>query len=450
MNHHWIEVFRYEVRQMLRRKAYLFMTFVVPVLAVAAFMGYRAIQESTTDDEAPQNPLTQQAETNGNGIAIGYVDLTLSQAFPPPDSYPAPEGGCAVSEADRDLDPAIIIKRLGSPYCVGRDMAYYSSLDNGKDALRAGEIDVLYVIEPDYLETGSVSSYLEGFSIEAAESNDQFDSYLLASLLQDADPATFERLYLRLRNPAAIMTHRLGSTGEAETSNQNQDFVVVYAFGLIMMLSLFWGGGYLMQSVVQEKESRIIEIILSSVPPTPLLLGKVLAMGLLSLLQVAMLLGAFVIIGSQIGEIVDALGNIEISTRTLVITAVYFVLGFLMFGSLMAAIGAMTASVRESQNLVTVVTLPSAIPFFFLQIFIDNPNGMLPKVLSFIPLTAPLSMVMRVANTTVPLGEILLSIALLIVGVAVSIWFAGRLFRVNTLLRGNTPKIKDIPTLLRG
>jgi ABC-2 type transport system permease protein len=217
-----------------------------------------------------------------------------------------------------------------------------------------------------------------------------------------------------------------------------------------MMLSVFWGGGYLMQSVVQEKESRIIEIILSSVRPTPLLLGKILAMGLLSLLQVATLAGTFILIVSQAGNLSAAVGNVHIGAGTVVVLVVYFLLGFLLFGSLMAAIGALTTSVRESQNLVAVVTLPAAIPYFFLAIFTEEPNGPLAVILSLFPLTAPLSMVMRVSAATVPVFQLVLGVVLLALAVAFAIWLAGRVFRVNVLLMGNMPKLRDIPRLIRG
>jgi ABC-2 type transport system permease protein len=217
-----------------------------------------------------------------------------------------------------------------------------------------------------------------------------------------------------------------------------------------MMLSVFWGGGYLMQSVVQEKESRIIEIILSSVRPTPLLLGKILAMGLLSLLQVATLAGTFIFIVSRAGNLSDAVGNVHISAGTVVVLVVYFLLGFLLFGSLMAAIGALTTSVRESQNLVAVVTLPAAIPYFFLAVFAEEPNGPLAVILSLFPITAPLSMVMRVSAATVPVFQLVLGVVLLSLGVAFAIWLAGRVFRVNVLLMGNMPKLRDIPRLIRG
>jgi len=105
---------------------------------------------------------------------------------------------------------------------------------------------------------------------------------------------------------------------------------------------------------------------------------------------------------------------------------------------------------RESQNYVTFVTLPAALPFFFLSLFAEEPNGTIATVLSIFPLTSPLSMIMRASVTTIPTGQLALSIGLLVLTVIFVIWLAGRLFRVNTLLMGNMPKLRDIPTLIRG
>ncbi|MCL4237740.1 MAG: ABC transporter permease [Anaerolineae bacterium] len=451
---HWLEVFRYEVRQQFRRKSYLFITFGVPILALVIFFGYQAYRDLTADDEKAPAPIT---EVNEQRQSIGYVDQTPDGLFPSPASYP--EVACEPSASEMEaLNPeqalsqarSQLVKRISSPYCLHTVITPYPSLDEGQAALEAGDIDALYAIPPDYVETGAISAYVSVFSIEAQGTEGLMRDFLLRSLLINVDAPDYEALYLRLRNPAVISESRLTEAGAAEETREYQNFLLVYAFGLLLMLSVFWGGGYLMQSVVQEKETRIIEIMLSSVRPSALLLGKILAMGLLSLLQLGMLAGTFVIIASQAGNLVESLGDITVGAGTLVLLVVYFVLGFLLFGSLMAGIGALSTSVRDSQNLVTIVTLPAAIPFFFLTIFVEEPNGTLAVALSLFPITGALSMVMRIAIIDVPLIQLVLSLVLQVLGIAFAIWLAGRLFRVNTLLMGNMPKLRDLPRLVRG
>jgi ABC-2 type transport system permease protein len=444
---HWFEVFRFELRQQFRRKGYLFITFIVPALAIVIFWAYQLYQDLTEDDSGGETQ-TVLSDENEADQTVGYVDQTPNRLFPAPASYgevdctPQPLDGESASET---------AKRVLSPGCWSGSIIYYADLESGEQALDDGDIDALYVIEPDYVETGDVSIYISGFSIEAAESEGLMSNYMVRSLLHDLTPEDFVMYYGRLLFPANINSQQITETGETtEAEDEGQNYATIYAFGLAMMFSLLWGGGYLMQSAVQEKESRIVEIIVSSVRPTALFLGKILAMGALSLLQIAILMGTLVYLGSQVGDIISGLDNIDIAPFKFAIIAIYFVLGFLFFGSMMAAIGAISTSVRESQNFVVFVTLPAAIPFFFLTIIAEEPNGSFATTLSLIPFTSALTMTMRLTITDVPAGEVALSLALLVAGVVFVIWLSGRLFRVNTLLSGQMPRLRDIPKLIRG
>jgi ABC-2 type transport system permease protein len=449
---HWHQVFLYEFRLQFRRKAYRFMTFVVPALVIAAFFGYQLYKNATkSSSDKPTNPVTQ--DVGNQNKQIGYVDQTPNGLFPAPDSYP--EQDCQPTEAEltqlaaNPLNlPPDLIKRLSAPYCSRATIHQFNTRQAGIQALKDNQIDALYVIGPSYVQDGKVSQYTNGFSIKNADTDSQLEDYLLSSMLYKVDAQAYEQLYLRLRDPAVIGEHRIAQSGAAQKSNDGQNFVVVYVFALLLMMTVFWGGGYLMQSVVQEKESRVIEILLSSVRPTALLLGKILAMGLLSLLQVGLFAATFVFLASQAGNISESLGNVDVNTTCLLLLPVYFILGFLLFGSLMAVIGAMSMSAREAQNFVAVITLPAMIPLFFMSLFVSDPGGPLPTLLSIFPLTAPMSMIMRLAVGSVPALQLFASLGLLAVVVVLVIGLSGRVFRVNILLMGNTPKLRDIPRLL--
>lgn len=445
----WIDVALFELRMQFRRRAYTLLTFGLPILAVGGFLAYQFYQDVREDEPEPATPIVEEANEPRTGI-IGYVDETPQGLFPPPESYPGEPDDCRIAPDEIQTINAEVIKRVSSPYCLRENIRAYESREAAMPDYESGVLDALYVIDESYLERGEVNLYVPNLTLESAErSGTLMEQYILSSLLYNTDAETFEELYLRLRAPATIGEHTLRESASANVSGDD-GFTLVYVFGLILMLSLFWGGGYLMQSVVKEKENRVIEIILSSVKPVPLLLGKIMAMGLASLIQVATLLGAALFIMTRAGDTFGVLQGFEIDPQALVIAIVYFILGFLLFGSAMAAIGALTSSMRESQNYVTFVTLPAVIPFFFLTMFAEEPNGTFATVLSIFPLTSPLSMIMRAAVTRIPAWQLGLSLALLLLAVAFVIWLSGRLFRVNTLLSGTTPKFKDIPKLLRG
>ncbi len=446
----WIDVARYELRMQFRRKAYVLLTFGLPVLAIVAFFGYQIFQEATSDEEDEETSAPVVEEAGARSGLIGYVDTTTGGAFPPPESYPGEPDDCRVGPDEVQAVSGELIKRVTSPYCLRENIRAYDSMDAARPDFDSGELDALYVVADTYFETGEVDIYVPNLTLESAQrSGSLMEEFIVGTLLYEAEPQIYQEMYQRLRWPANLITHSLGE-GQVNESAEGDNFALTYAFGLILMLSLFWGGGYLMQSVVQEKESRVIEIILSSVPPVPLLFGKIMAMGLASILQVVTLLGTALFIMSRAGDTFGVLQGFEVEAQSVVVAIVYFVLGFLMFGSLMAAIGALTPSMRESQNYVTFVTLPAAVPFFFLTMFAEEPNGTVATALSIFPLTSPLSMIMRASVTTIPAGELALSIGLLVIAVLCTIWLAGRLFRVNTLLSGSMPKLRDIPKLIRG
>ncbi|HVO43001.1 MAG TPA: ABC transporter permease, partial [Aggregatilineales bacterium] len=132
----------------------------------------------------------------------------------------------------------------------------------------------------------------------------------------------------------------------------------------------------------------------------------------------------------------------------LILLIVYFVLGYLMFGSLYAIIGSISTNMREGPQLAAFFTIPAVIPLYFLSVIAATPDGALAVGLSLFPITAPLAMVMRLAIQDVPLFQIVLSITLLTLTILFLIWSASRAFRVNILLSGQVPKLKDIPRLI--
>ena len=269
-----------------------------------------------------------------------------------------------------------------------------------------------------------------------------------------------EDVFLRLIDPSNIreINESLTLTADQQPRDEGTAFALVYVFALILLLSLFTTNGYLLQTVIEERETRLIEILISTVRPTQLLTGKILALGILGLLQIIVWIGGVYLIaqiaaGGQLGQtvgILATLANIRLPLNTLPILLVYFVLAYLMFAGLYGILGALSNSMREGPQYAAVFTLPAVIPLYFTAVFASQPDGSLPTILSLIPITAPVAMSMRLAISTVPAWQIIVSLALLAVTVFVVMWAAGRIFRVQILLAGQMPKLKDIPRLLRG
>lgn len=414
MNGHVWSVFLYELTRNLRRKGFLFATFGIPVIGFIVLMGIQTFAGQSAEDDIAE------LDFDIAGISsAGYVDY--SDMFPEPGQYA------------EDF------------------LTRYQTEDEAQAAMDSGEIETYYVIAEDYGDTGDVLLVAPRFTVNhIINGPDLIEGMFYGQWVEEVDIGTL----VRLRVPSVVEQIEFSQDEEGTTRDEDADFVLVYGFSIIFLIALFGTNGYLMQSVIEEKETRLIEILISSVRPGQLLTGKILAMSLLGLLQVVVYVLAAIIatkISSNSSALVNTFaGNLEVPIEKLPILLTYFVLAYLFFAAGFAAVGALSNSMSEGPNLTLIFVLPAVAPFYFLSVFLEDPNGTLPVILSLFPITAPIAMVMRVSIVAVPIVQIAISLAFLALMVLGMIWLAGRLFRMQTLLAGTTPKIRDIPRLLRG
>lgn len=408
---HWQTVFRYELTRQLQRKAFWFVTVGFPTIAFLVLLGYLGYQEIRDREGQSEKPKDEFEGTT----AIGYVDQT--GYFTPP--------------------------AKGSPF--EPVVMFYGTMEAGEQALETQTITLLYVIGEDYFETGKVAVVLRDISFDVFD-HALMEAFLVNSLAREVDTTLLTRLRFPIMALSEQKVDKDGSTAQA--GNTDTNFLVVYIFALALMMSTFMSSGYLMGSIVEEKENKIIEIILTSVKPFPLLLGKTLATGLTGLFQMLVwVLAAFALFQVASAQIVD-LSQLDVKPLTIVIALIYFLLGFGVVGSVFAAMGAIVSNTRDGSQLVGWIVMPFIIPLFFTTVFATSPDGTLARVLSIVPFTAPLAMVMRVSVSSVPWWEILISVVFTLCLVVACIWLAGRMFRVGSLLRGSPAKFRDLPRLI--
>lgn len=414
-------VFMYELVRNFRRKGYLFTTFGLPLLVIALFYGYQFLSSRGASSSA--NTTEAIAET---------VDTFSSRG---------------VRKAGY-VDPQSVFNGAES-----ENLSVYTSQEQAKAALEVGEIDAVYVLAPDYAESGNILQIIPSMQPDKI-TNGPIEQLVFEQFTSEVD----ETLLNRLRNPMWINTVDLqreaAAGGDDVVRNEDTNFALAYGFAMLFMLTVFGTSGYLMQSVIEEKESRLVEILISSVRPVQLLSGKILAMGLLGLFQIAawigISLGLMLFQRDQVAAVVPFLTNLRIPLDALPILAIYFVLGYLIFAAEFGAIGAISNSLQEGPQFSIIFVLPALAPLFFLTAFVNDPNGSLPTFLSIFPFTSPMSMTMRSVITSVPPWQVALSIVLLALTVWVMFWIAGRLFRVQTLLAGKAPKMRELPGLIFG
>lgn len=403
-------IFRYEFIQNGKRKPYLFFTVIIPLLGLIGFSLFQAVASSVSSEKVAEARAALE-----DYKPIGVIDQSGLFGGPVPSEF-------------------------------GGKVILYSDEEEAQQASKDGAIIAYYIIPEDYLDSGKADRLIEQFSLDITDI-DLFQAFLLNKLLEDTHTA---QIFVRLQNPVTLDVNQINDTGDVEARNSDSDFAVVYLFSITFLMTVFSSSRYLMQSVVEERETRMIEIILSSVPTMPLLIGKILAQGLLGLIQMTALLGTGGWILVQLAQDVPELESIELSTTTLAITTIYFLGGYLLFGTLFAGIGAISTSMREGPQLATLFTMPAVVPMWLTVVFAQNPNGTLPVVLSMLPLTSPLSMIMRASVVSIPAWQLVISLTVLILSIVFGMWFAGRLFRVRTLLSGNRPRLVDLPRLLLG
>ncbi len=322
----------------------------------------------------------------------------------------------------------------------------YPDLDHALADLRAHTVAAVYVVESDYLATG----HLTGYSIESglmslpAERRRQGQvadairaSLLHASLSGDArarayaPAATVKRMHVSSRDVAP----------ERDTFGASP-FAGPFGVFFMLTMSIFFSAGFLQQATIEDRQNRMIEILLSSLDTNELLIGKILGLSAAGLLQVAMYVGLLIVPG------IVVLAIVQVSMAKLALALVYFILGYTLFASLMASTGMLGRTSQESAQL-AIWTLTSASPMFFLAAISAAPNGPLARALSFFPLTSPVTMMMRLSSTDVPLTDVLASIAIGIAAIYVALRAASKILRAATLMYGKRPTLPELVRWMR-
>lgn len=228
-----------------------------------------------------------------------------------------------------------------------------------------------------------------------------------------------------------------------------------YISSIILMFMLYGSlisqGFAVSRSVVEEKTSRIFEVMLATVTPDEMLGGKLLGVGAVGLTQVGIWMSVAAVLTGPGMAGMHAAGQISmhLSPWNLVAFVVCFVLGFLFYSALSAMLGSMVNSDQELQQLSLFITLPLIVCVVFFQPVISDPSGTLAIVFSLLPPTAPLLMYLRIAVQTPPTWQIALSLGLMLGGLWLAVWLASRIYRVGVLMYGKRPTLPELVRWLR-
>lgn len=248
-----------------------------------------------------------------------------------------------------------------------------------------------------------------------------------------------------------VQAARITGGGE-EGGNVFATMITAYVIGILFLQLILLYGQNAMRSVLEEKNNRIVEVIVSSVHASQLMAGKVLGLAAVAVLQVGIWVGFSALVSSQgarFGVSAGALRAVQLAPSVWMAILVFFILGFILYASMYAAAGSTVTSEQEAQQLAVPLMLPLFVPIIFIMPVLTDPLGSTARTLSLIPFTSPVVMPMRAVATEIPLIEIVASIALLIAGVVAVLWIAGKIYRVGILSTGKKPSLGELIRWLR-
>jgi ABC-2 type transport system permease protein len=230
---------------------------------------------------------------------------------------------------------------------------------------------------------------------------------------------------------------RTVTAGGERASLAGMQFLLPAGFILLLMMSAFSGGQYLLTTTIEEKSNRIMEVLLSAVSPRELMIGKIIGqmgVGLLIL---------FIYSGLGLGALITFQLVDVLSAATLAYLIVFFFIAFFLIAAMMAAVGSAVSEVHEAQSLVGPVMMIFLVPWLLMPAIVQNPNSLLAVVLSLTPPVSPFVMVARIAASTTPIPtwQIALSIGGGLAAVAIAAWAAAKIFRIGVLMYGKPPNL---------
>ena len=402
-----LSIFRHEFRKTIKKVGFIILTLSLPVLALLGIAVYQIVSGIA----APPPEATK----------VGYVDQIGDF-----DQFTSQGNVTLLHFAD--IDEAL-------QALINQEITYYFIIPND---LISGEVIKLYTLQKELTPPAATTIAIKNF----------ISSNLLTGKVP-VDVITW------VESPLSLVSTTLTSTGEEAPKQVGYiNFIVPGIFSFLLALSLIFSSTYVLQSLSEEKENRVMEILLSSVSTRQLLTGKVLGLGAAGLTQVAVWVMSFPLLlnlaSSSVGGIIGGIiSTIKVPFSFWILGILYFILGYALFAVLSACISAVTSTVQEAQGLAAIYTIFNFVPFWFISLLLIFPNSPIWVILSIFPFTAPVVILLRLGLFGVPAWQLAVSIVVLILCITGGLLMAGKLLRAYTLMYGRRPDLKEIVRSLK-
>jgi ABC-2 type transport system permease protein len=396
-------IFRHEFLNTIKRTGFIILTFALPVLALLGI----GVFHIASGMARPQAEVTR----------IGYVDeLGGFNQFTTQDN--------------------IMLVR-------------FDTAEAATQALIKKDITEYLIIPPDYISTGIIKRYtLQRQVTPPAATATAVANFITSNLLAEEVPAD---TIARIESPLNLVTTTLTSTGSVASEQGGlTDLIIPGIFSFLLALSLSFSSSYMLQGLGEEKENRLMEILLSSVSTRQLISGKVLGIGAAGLVQIMVwVISIPFLLNLASSSIGGFLNTIQIPANFLVLGVVYFILGYLLFAVLSAGVAAISSTVREAQGLAAIFGIFAIAPFWFYSLLLLFPNNPIWVVFSIFPFSAPVLVMLRLGMTGVPVWQLAVSMAVLVLCIIGGLLMAAKLLRTYLLMYGKRPNLGEIIRNLR-
>lgn len=392
-----LRIVREEYRRHVIRKEFIgVLLFPLIILAIATVVGY-----------------ITATSISGNGAGVvGYVD-------------PANTLAAAQPEAD-----GISLKR-------------FDSETTARAALEREEIGVFYVVAEDFTRSGSVQQFYWK-SEPQRDAERAFERFARTALVNGLEP----RVKTRVLNGAEF-TYETPDRSRSFGKNNIATFVLPIIVGVMVIIGLSFGAQYLVQAVVDEKENRTMEVLVTAVTPFQLMAGKIVGLTAVVFTQIGAWMLGGVAAFSVLRNRFTFLDGVTLDPLFLVTMLVLFVFQFLLYAAIMAAIGSAVTDTKQAQQWATPFTLLAISPEFFLPALFIDPNGIIAVALTLIPFTAPFTLAFRYGMTSIPFWQMGVAMLLMALTALGAIWAASKVFRVGLLSYGRSVPLSELFDALR-
>jgi ABC-2 type transport system permease protein len=338
----------------------------------------------------------------------------------------------------------------GKKRFVFNNVGASSNTEQLKAKILAEKVDGLITIPQNFINDGSFSYYAKNVADIGFTKRVERTLYNIVKDIRISENNIPTELISKITKPVSITTIKVLEGAKEAQKGFMQEYIATLIFVLILYMSMIMYGATIGRSIIEEKTGRIIEVLLSSASPFQLMTGKILGLGAVGLTQVivwaAMGIG-FVVFGSTFN--LEAAKSMNLNPEIFIYFAIFYILGYFVFATMYAGVGAVSNSDQELQQLSMPIIFMLIIPILLIGMMVKNPDGPVITALSYIPFFSPIVMFTRINLAAPPMLNIIFSILIIIAAIFILIWIVSKIYRVGILMYGKRPTLPEIIKWIR-